>query len=84
MVSAWNAAVAVDVNRVHVAVMIEAGDGENESEDQNDSADDSGQQEHLFDAVVRSKPLSHGRSPRRMFCLVVPAVGTIARNSRSQ
>ena len=56
------AAVAVDVNRVDAAVMIEPGDGENESEDQNDSADDSGQQEHLFDAVVRSKPLSHGRN----------------------
>ena len=54
-------AVAVTVARGHVAVMVEPGDGENESEDQNDSADDSGQQEHLFDAAVRSKPLVHGQ-----------------------
>ena len=53
--------VAVTVTEADVAVMIEAGDGENESEDQNDSADDSGQEKHLFDAVVRSKPLCHGR-----------------------
>jgi hypothetical protein len=40
------------VGRIEATVMIETGDGENESEDQNDSTDDSGQQEHLFDAAV--------------------------------
>ena len=64
--------------------MVETGDGENESEDQNDSTDDSGQQEHLFDAVVRSKPLDHGQPLAGCFCMCVPAVGTIAGNSRSQ
>jgi hypothetical protein len=42
--------------------MIDPGDRENESEDQDDPADGSGEQEHLLDAVVRSKPLSHGRN----------------------
>ena len=35
-------AVAVDVSRIDAAVMVEPRDGENESEDENDSTDDSG------------------------------------------
>jgi hypothetical protein len=42
------------VRGVESAVMIEAGDRENQSEDHHDSADGAGQQEQLFDAVVRS------------------------------
>jgi hypothetical protein len=49
------------VRGIETAVMVEAGHGENESEDHHDPTDDAGEQEQLFDAVIRSKPLGHGR-----------------------
>ena len=74
--------VAVDV---HVGtVMVETDDHENHPEEKNDSTDDATQQEQLFDAVVRSKPLDHGLSPPPDVFVCVPAMETITRNSRSR
>ncbi len=73
------AGVTVDVDIG--AVVIESRDHEDESQKENESTDDRRQQEYLLEAVVRSKPLDHGRSPPPVVLLVVPAVETIAGNS---
>ena len=81
MVSAWKPA-SLSTCTIDAAVMVEAGDRENESEDQNDSTDD-GTSRNICSMPLCEANHSVMANPRRMFCLVVPAMGTIAGNSRS-
>ena len=49
---------------IQVVVMIEASNGQHESQQHHDSANHGGQQEKLFQSAMDRKPVQHGLPPR--------------------